>query len=486
MARRSPDLATSPAVSPSCSDFIEFLKRWNQLQNLTTPHLHLEIGAWLQRAWRIRRTRLLLQVFRGAGKSTLVGLFCAWLLSQDPEKRILVVSAEQALACKMTRNVRQIMQSCDETRPLCTRRSGEWAADRFTVERRGVYRDPSLLARGITSNLTGSRADIVICDDVEVPTTADSCLKRGELRTMLAETGVILVPGGTLLYVGTPHSYYSIYAARPRAEMGEERPFLSGYDRLSIPVLRGGESVWPERFSVEHTERSRQEIGPLMFRSQMMLQPVDPRQVRLDPGQLERYEAELEFTTEQAGAGWVIQGTRLRRSACWWDPALGRDVRADNSVVAVMFEDDNGKLWLQEVRYLHSHSPGPGEPSEVDQLCEQVCDLLERNRLRSIHVESNGQGQTYESILKTTVRKRGLPVLVAPIANSRAKSDRIVHAFDAALGARRLRAHASVWQTPFIQEMRNWQMHGGGHDDGLDAVAACIDLLPLRSAALSH
>ena len=45
--------------------------------------------------------------FRGCGKSTLVGLFCAWLLGQDPNLRLLVLSAESGLATKMTRNVRR-------------------------------------------------------------------------------------------------------------------------------------------------------------------------------------------------------------------------------------------------------------------------------------------------------------------------------------------------------------------------------------------
>ena len=42
--------------------------------------------------------RLLLLAFRGAGKSTLVGLFSAWLLANDPALRILALSADLALA----------------------------------------------------------------------------------------------------------------------------------------------------------------------------------------------------------------------------------------------------------------------------------------------------------------------------------------------------------------------------------------------------
>ena len=85
-------------------------------------------------------------------------------------------------------------------------------SDQFTVRRRLTRRDPSLLARGIGANITGSRADVVICDDVEVPNTCATALRREELRSRLHEISYVLVPGGLQLYVGTPHSYDSIYA----------------------------------------------------------------------------------------------------------------------------------------------------------------------------------------------------------------------------------------------------------------------------------
>ena len=61
----------------------------------------------------------------------------------------------------------------------------------------------------------------MICDDVEVPNTAGTQHKRLELRERLREASFVLVPDGTQLYIGTPHSYYSIYADEARPELGE-------------------------------------------------------------------------------------------------------------------------------------------------------------------------------------------------------------------------------------------------------------------------
>ena len=175
-------------------------------------------------------------------------------------------------------------------------RADQWAADQFTVRRPLTQRDASLLARGITANITGSRADVVICDDVEVPNTCNTPGKREDLRERLAEISYILVPGGLQLYVGTPHSYYSIYAEEEREESGETRPFLDGFVRLCIPILdEGGRSRWPERFSPQKIEELRRRTGPAKFDSQMMLQPRSIEEIRLDPGRLVRYDAALEY-----------------------------------------------------------------------------------------------------------------------------------------------------------------------------------------------
>jgi len=160
---------------------------WNQRQNLTTPKLHLDMAHWLERAWKKGDKELLLMAFRSAGKSTMVGLFAAWLFYRDPNIRILVLAADFTLAKKMVRNVKRIIERHPLTNNMKPKAADQWASDRFTVKRSLELRDPSMIAKGVTSNITGSRADIVICDDVEVPNTCDSAEKRENLRERLAE-----------------------------------------------------------------------------------------------------------------------------------------------------------------------------------------------------------------------------------------------------------------------------------------------------------
>jgi len=115
--------------------FRQFVDLWNEQQNLTTPYLHQTICKWLADAWLEKDTALLLMAFRNSGKSTLVGLFAAWLLYQNSSLRILVLAADHALARKMVRNVKRIIERLELTRHLKPKRADQWASDQFTVNR---------------------------------------------------------------------------------------------------------------------------------------------------------------------------------------------------------------------------------------------------------------------------------------------------------------------------------------------------------------
>ena len=475
--------APAPALRGPLANvtFSHFVISWNLQQGRATPDVHQRMAAWLDERWAAGDRRLLLMVFRDAGKSTIVGLFCAWLLGQDPNLRLLVLSAESGLATKMTRNVRRIIERNPLLRHLLPRRREEWAADQLTIARGAAHRDPSLLARGIGANITGCRADIVICDDVEVPNTTGTPNRREELRERLREASLVLVPDGTQLYIGTPHSYYSIYADEARPELGEPLPFLAGCVRMNIPLLdraRGG--VWPDRFGPDAVSAIQVETGPTRFRSQMMLAPCSNREVRLDPDRLIRYEAPLVLSEGNGDPVLTIDGRRMVGTACWWDPALARPKLGDASVVAAVFTDDSGGYWLHGIRYLQVDHSGLGEEDVAAQLCRQAAGFLRELHQPAIAVETNGIGRFLPALLRRELDAQGQSTVVTEQVSTVRKDQRILGALDPLLAAGALRAHASVWRTPFVQEMREWSPGGRGADDGLDAVSGCILSQPIR------
>ena len=320
----------------SGNSFGVFLILWNRLQNYTTPALHFKMGGWLEACWRAGRKSLVLQAFRGSGKSSLCALFIVWLLLQDPDLRILVLAAEQELAAKMARNMRRIILTHPMTRDLIPESLEEWAAERFTVRRTKAHRDPSVIARGLMGNITGLRADVIIYDDVEVPNTCESAAAREDLRARISESGFILTPGGTQIFIGTPHTFESIYR-------NDKDVFLKNFTRLNVPVYNENcESAWPERFTNTDIERLKTQSGPQKFASQMMLRPVNIAESRLNPDLLVRYEDEIETHEAQQILHLSLGCKKLISCSAWWDPAFGH-AGGDSSVLAIVFSDEAGR-----------------------------------------------------------------------------------------------------------------------------------------------
>lgn len=456
------------------TDFLEFLWVWNRECGQGTPALHRRIARWLDARDETGERRLLVMAFRGAGKSTLIGLWCAWQLHRRPEARILVLAADAPLAVKMVANVRRIVQR----HPLCAHllpgASDSWAADRFTVSRDAVLRDPSMLAQGLQGNITGARADIVICDDVEVAGNCDTPAKRTELRERLREAEFILVPGGTILAIGTPHTEESIYR-----DPAEGEAFLSVYRRLVVPVLdEEGRSAWPERFSEVAIAALRDRVGPLQFARQMLLRALRADAARLDPALLVGYDDELDCREANGRPVLSLMGRRLLSGGGFWDPAYGR-VGGDASVLAALFADGEGRHYLHRLAYLTADPNGPEDPAT--QQCRAVADIAFELRLPVLRVETNGIGAFLPGLLKREMARAGASCAVIGHVARRAKQERIIAALEPALAARSLHAHASVLRTSFAQEMGDWRPGITAlRDDALDAVAGALLTEPAR------
>jgi hypothetical protein len=456
------------------ADLLEFVWLWNRLSGLGTPAPHRRVARWLEEAGRTGDRRLLLMAFRGCGKSTLVGLFCAWTLYRAPDTRILVLAADHALATRMVAQVRRILAR----HPLCgallpDHGEGEWASDRFTVVRPAVLRDASMLAAGIGGNITGARAELIICDDVEVAGNCDTPGKRAELRERLTEAEFVIVPAGTMLFVGTPHCAESLYAEGPGGA-------LPGYRRLVLPLLdAGGQSAWPERFPPEAVAKLRERVGPLAFRRQMLLETVEEEAMRLDPALIARYAAEPEYREANGRGVLTLMGTRLLSGGGWWDPAFGRPGTGDASVLAATYSDGDGRHYLHRIAYI-TQDPGAEEDAATQQ-CRQVATIAKDLLLPVLRVETNGIGRFLPGLLRTQLNRLGYHCPVQEMTSRIAKSDRILGALDPLLAARRLSAHEAVFRTRFPQEMAAWRPDAPGlHDDALDALAGALAAEPVR------
>ncbi|MDR2413096.1 MAG: phage terminase large subunit [Rickettsiales bacterium] len=201
--------------TPMITEYYEFLEEWNRLLKLKTPAHHKKIMKFLAQVAYSPPRRGLLMAFRHSGKSSVVGIFAACALYLRPETRILILSAETRLSSRMVMHIRHILENHPRCADMLPDVKKEWAAHKITVNRPIGIREPSVICQGIHGNITGMRADLIICDDVEVPNTSNTSQKRELLRERLRELDFILSPAGAMIYIGTPHAMDTIYMAEP-------------------------------------------------------------------------------------------------------------------------------------------------------------------------------------------------------------------------------------------------------------------------------
>ena len=193
------------------SEYNQFLDSWNSVLGLTTPEHHHTMTNFLCDVVNGDVRRGLMMAFRHSGKSTIVGIFAACTLFLHPNTRILILSAETHLATRMVMHIRNILENHSWCVDMIPKNKREWAENKITINRPIGIREPSVVCQGITGNITGMRADLIICDDVEVPNTCNTMRKRAALRERLRELDFILSPKGSMIYIGTPHTMDTIY-----------------------------------------------------------------------------------------------------------------------------------------------------------------------------------------------------------------------------------------------------------------------------------
>ena len=264
-------------------DFKLFLSAlWEQLELPPPTRAQYSIADYLQNGPK----RLQIQAFRGVGKSWITGAFVLWTLFKDPERKIMIISASKERADNMSIFLQKLIIETPWLNHLQPKSDeARWSRISFDVQC-SPHQAPSVKSVGITGQLTGSRADLMILDDIEVPGNSMTELMREKLLQLCTEAESILTPknDSRIMYLGTPQTTFTVY--RKLAERNY-RPFvwpsryprknkLSQYEGLLAPQITedidAGVVEWdvtdPDRFSNDDLLEREAAMG----RSNYMLQ----------------------------------------------------------------------------------------------------------------------------------------------------------------------------------------------------------------------
>ena len=225
-------------------DFRYFLTAvWTHLSLPAPTRAQLCIAEYLQNGPK----RLQIQAFRGVGKSWITAAFVLWTLFNDPNKKIMVVSASKDRADSFSIFCQRLILEVPWMAQLKPKNDDQrWSRISFDVGPAAPHQAPSVKSVGITGQLTGSRADLMVLDDVEVPNNSMTELQREKLLQLVTECESILTPkrDSRIMFLGTPQTTFTVYnKLRERSY----RPFVwparyprktAMYDGLLAPQLQ--------------------------------------------------------------------------------------------------------------------------------------------------------------------------------------------------------------------------------------------------------
>lgn len=471
---------------------------------------------WLQNGPRRRG----IIAWRGSSKTWVTLAYCVWRLFVDNETRVLLVSKSEKHSRDSLYMARNWIDQVEWLRHLSPdRRSGQRdSATKFDIGPASNDRTASFTAASITGQITGTRATLIIADDVETGINTLTLEMRQRLREMVKEFENIIVPGGDIVYLGTPWHEESLYwtlaehgyefrSYPSRVPQDEKVPFLSPEVVAMADNGEAASPIWPERFTALDlmereaaegrttflmqyqmvTDLSDGDRYPLTLKDAIVfpvLHDKAPTSIawgqRNDRGGSTRCEdiPSLGFGTDgwYSPIFWDDEWHSYTGTVMWIDPSgRGKDKTA-YAVVSHL----HGFLWVHEVKGLD----GGYSPATLETLTQAA----KRCRARRILVEDNfGQGM-FVSLLEPylqNIRDEEWGATIEPVRVSGQKELRIIQALEPVLNQHRLVVHPDVARNQDLQ--RQWtritrQRQCLSHDDEIEALAMAVNAWQLDLA----
>lgn len=504
----------TPTRHPALDDFRIFMYMiWKHLGLPEPTEVQYDIAYYLQHGPR----RSVIEAFRGVGKSWITSAFVCWLLLRNPQLKILVVSASKERADAFSTFVKRLINEIPMLQHLAPKGDQRDSVIAFDVGPATPDHSPSVKSVGITGQITGSRADVLIADDVEVPNNSATQMMRDKLSEAVKEFDAILKPGGRILYLGTPQTEMSLYNQLP--ERGYEvriwpalyptlKKIMSYLGRLAPFITRrleknpelADQPADPKRFSAQDLKERAASYGRAGFALQFMLDTslsdgdkyplkiADMVVMNLNP-----IMAHLKVAWSSAPETCIndiptvaLTGDRFYRPM-WHSPdmseytgcvmAIDPSGRGQDETGYAIIKILAGNLYLVAAGGIHG--------GYSDETLETLAKLAKTHQVKQIIVEANFGDGMYTKLLQA-VLGRIYPVAVEEVKHHTQKESRIIDTLEPILSTHRLIVDQRVIQNDFdtakdikyslmYQLTRITRERGAlAHDDRLDALAIAV------------
>ena len=449
-------------------DFKLFLQAlWHQLDLPSPTRAQYAIADYLQHGPK----RLQIQAFRGVGKSWITGAFVLWTLFNDSERKIMIISASKERADNMSIFLQKLIIETPWLSQLQPKSDDSRLARISFDVNCSPHQAPSVKSVGITGQLTGSRADLMILDDVEVPGNSMTELMREKLLQLCTEAEAILTPkdDSRIMYLGTPQTTFTIY--RKLAERSY-RPFvwpsryprkgkLSQYEGLLAPQIQEdldmGADEWsvtdPDRFSEEDLIEREAAMGRSNYMLQFQLDTSLSDAEKFPLKMADLVVTSVNPTTAPDNVVWCSDPANVIKDAPTvglpgdyfyspmqlqgeWGPydeticSVDPSGRGTDETAAAFLSQRNGFLYLHEMRaYRDGYS---------DDTLLNILRGCRKYKVTKLVIETNFGDGIVSELFKKHIQQTGQYIDIEEIRANVRKEDRIIDALEPILNQHRL------------------------------------------------
>lgn len=460
--------------------------------------------------------RVIIQGFRGVAKSFLTCAYAVWRLWSDRDLKVLIISASGDRADANARFIKSIIHTIPFLADMKADKTQLDTQNLFSVGGAQADISPSVKSVGITGQITGTRADLLISDDVEVPKNSGTQLQRDKLAEAVKEYDAILKPNGQIIYLGTPQNEASLYntlqqrgyitriwpVLYPESQVERESygnnlaPFIAQrYD--SDPEKWAGKPTDPERFDDIEIAKRKLSYGRAGFALQFMLNTnlSDYEKYPLKVSDLIVEDLDMhETSTKWSWANGIQQ--RLQDIPCvamkgdmYYAP-LSRSPETMPYTGTVMAIDPSGRgkdessyaIMKSLNGYLFLMDVGGFEEGYSDLTLTKMAQLAKFWEVNEVVVEANFGDGMFTKVM-TPIFSKIHPCAITEVKNTKQKELRIIDTLEPVLMRHKLIVNRSVIENDYRRYESNqaysliYQMtrmcrdkNAIAHDDRLDAV----------------
>ena len=439
---------------------------WKSLDLPSPTRAQLAIAQYLQNGPK----RLQIQAFRGLGKSWIAAAFVLWTLWNDRDKKILVISASKQRADDFTIFCQKCILEFDwlaHLRPVDD--DQRWSRVSFDVAGCRPAQAPSVKSVGITGQITGSRADLIVFDDVEVPANSATDFMREKLLQLVTEGESVLTPksDSRIVFLGTPQTTFTIYRTlrernyRPFVWPARYPKDLTGYEEVLAPQLlkdikKGGHDTlsWQPtdtRFSEINLLEREQSMSRSNFMLQFMLDtslsdalkfPLKLSDFSVIPLDLERGPSDLVWGADKETLldlpAVALPGDRWHRPKVVSEfvpygetiVAVDPSGRGKDETVAVILSQINGYLFIRDIFAT--------QDGYSDNTLREILRRAKKYKAGMCLIESNfGDGAVME-LMKKHAQEMKVGIAFEEVRATTRKEDRIIDTLEPVLNQHRL------------------------------------------------